>query len=52
MREYTIIVDNPNLDQPTQEDYNRLFKLFSNTTYKMNPDKFKILGKIIIKKEE
>lgn len=38
-----IIMDNSNLDKPTQEYYNRLFKEYSKLNYKMNPEKRSIL---------
>lgn len=47
-----IIMDNPNLEQPTQEYYNRLFEEYSKTTYKMKPKKFKWLGSIICTKNK
>lgn len=47
-----IITDDPNLDQPTQEYYNRLFEEYSKLNYKMNPDKFKWLGSIVCTKDK
>lgn len=47
-----IIMDNPNLDDPKQEYYNRLFEEYSKTTYKMNPEKCKWLGSIICTKNK
>ena len=47
-----IIMDNPNLDNPKQEYYNRLFEEYSKINYRMNPEKCKFLGSIIINKEE
>lgn len=52
MIKYNITVNNPNLDNASQEYYNRLFEYYSKLTYKMNPDKFKILMHIECKKEK
>ena len=52
MKEYNIIINNPNLDNTSQEYYNRLFEYYSKLNYKMNPDKFKILMNIECKKEK
>lgn len=49
---YEMIIDNPNLDNASQEYYNRLFEYYSKLDYKMNPDKFKILMHIEWEKEE
>lgn len=46
-----IIIDNTNNgDKITQDYYDRLFQYYSKLNYKTNPDKFKVLGSIIIEK--
>lgn len=52
MIKYNIIINNPNLDNTSQEHYNRLFEYYSKLNYKMNPDKFKLLMSVQWKKEE
>lgn len=52
MKKYKITINNPNLDNTSQEYYNRLFEYYSKLNYKMNPDKFKILMNIEWEKEK